>query len=80
MQMSFQEYDEVMEKFEKMSERVYWPTKNQLDMFEQEPEKWLMFCLFLHENNPQPVTEEEKESKKGMMKFINHELELIDDE
>lgn len=80
MVMTFNEYDEILEKFDKMSEHVCWPTNEQLDMFRQEPSKWLMFCIFLYEKNPKPQTEEEKESKKAMMKFINEELELVDDE
>ena len=79
LRMTFDEYDELMEKYANMSEHVYWPTKEQITMFENNPDKWLMFCIFLNEKNPSPVTDEEKLSKKMMTKFINNHLELVED-
>lgn len=78
MKMKFDEYDEIMEKFDKMSDHICWPTLEQIEMFKQNPQKWLLFCVFLYEKNPEPTSDEERESKKAMMKFINSELELID--
>lgn len=78
MKMTFDEYDEIMDKFDKMSEHICWPTEEQIEMFRQDPSKWMLFCVFLYEKNPKPTTEEEKASKKAMMKFIGEELELID--
>lgn len=80
MQMTFDEYDEIMEKFDKMGEHICWPTLEQIEMFKKDPNKWLMFCIFLYERNPEPSTDEEKESRKAMMKFINSVLELKDDD
>lgn len=80
MKMTFDEYDELMDKYDEMSEHVCWPTPLQVEAFKENPDKWLMFCLFLYEKNPSPSTDEEKESKKAMMKFINSELELVDNE
>lgn len=80
MKMTFNQYDELMDKFDKMSEHIYWPTLEQIEMFKKDPNKWLMFSVFLYEKNPAPTTDEEKESKKALSKFINSELELVDED
>lgn len=78
MQMTFDEYDELMDKFDRMTERIFWPNEAHMEKFENNPDKWLMFCIFLHEKNPAPSNESERQSKKMMSKFINRHLELVD--
>ena len=80
MQMTYDEYDALIERFEKLKTPVCWPTEEQILMFEKNPDKWLMFCCYLYEFAPHARTEEEKESKHSMLRFINRHLELVDDE
>lgn len=78
VKMTFDEYDKLMDVYGGMQEHPYWPTDEQIEMFGKNPEKWLLFCIFLHEKNPAPSSESERQSKRKMMKFINRELELVD--
>lgn len=80
--ITYDEYDQLLELFEKIKagEKVppYWPTVEQVDMFSEHPEKWIKFCCYLYEFNPEPKTPEEKYSKKNMAAFIHRNLELTD--
>lgn len=78
MKMTFDEYDEILEKFEKMPKYVFWPTMEQVEMFRKDPEKWLLFCAYLYEMNPPPATKDEELSRYDMMKFIYDNLFLVD--
>lgn len=80
--MTFDEYDAITEKFEKIKARgkvpTFWPTVQQVDMFRENPEMWLLFSCYLHDFNPPPKTAAEKYSKKNLSAFINDNLELSD--
>ena len=73
-------YDEYAEQFEQIESPTYWPTVEDIDLMEKEPDKWILFCAFLLEHNNEPLTNEEKYSKKNLSKFVNNYLELIDNE
>lgn len=84
LRMTYDAYDALLEKFEEVKENgkviPIWPTIQQIDMFEEDPEKWLRYCCYLHECNPDPKTPEEKYSRRNMADFINRHLELYDPE
>lgn len=83
LSMSYEEYDKLLETFEeiKTGEKVisYWPTVPQVDLFWEDPEKWIYFCCYLYEFNDPPKTAEEKYSKKNLFEFINRNLQLVDE-
>lgn len=80
--MTYDQYDELLDLFEKVKagEKVptFWPTVEQIDMFEKDPKKWIKFCCYLYEENPAPRTHEEKYSKRNLSGFINRHLELVE--
>lgn len=82
--ISYDEYDQNLEIFEKIEKSgkvpPYWPTVEQFDMFEENPEKWIHFCCFLYECNPEPKTSEERYSRKNLSAFIQENLELTEDQ
>ena len=78
MQLTFDEYDAMLEKFEEIETETIWPTLKQIDMFEEDPEKWLKFCCYLLEKGHDPQTKEEEYSKKNLTRFVNTHLELTD--
>lgn len=80
MIMTFEEYDEMVEKFDQISTNLMWPTTEQFLMMEKNSDKWIPFLCYLSEKNPEPETEEEAESKKMLRLFINKHLELVDSE
>lgn len=78
MQMTFDEYDQMLEKFERIDTNKVWPTPEQIEMMGQEPDKWISFLCYLVEQNEEPETVEEKTSRKMMMAFLNKHLELVE--
>ncbi len=76
--MSYDEYDKLTELFEKMKTRTFWPTVDQIDIFEQNPAKWITFVCYLYEKGKAPKNQEEKYSKKNLCHFIGKYLELTD--
>lgn len=84
MYMTYDEYDALTEKFEKIKESkkvpVCWPTVQQIDSFEDNPDKWLIFCCYLHDYNPEPQKPGDKYSKRNLASFIGRHLELVDSE
>lgn len=80
MQMTFDDYDLMVEKFKKVDTDTMWPTKEQLDMMEENPDQWIPFLCYLVEKSEEPDTDEEIASRKMMKAFLNKHLELIEDE
>lgn len=78
MSITFDEYDTITEKFEKINVLKLWPTPEQYNMMEKNPDKWVLYLCYLSENNDPPETEEEKASKKKMHAFLNKYLQLVD--
>ena len=78
MKATFDSYDERIEKFENIKGFEYWPTNEQLEMFENDPDKWIRFCIYLYEHNPEPTNSTERYSKKNLNAFINRHLELTE--
>ena len=78
--MTFDAYDKEIEKMKNIETPTYWPTVAQIDMFEKDVEKWIIFCSYLMEYNDAPKNNEEKYSKKNLSVFVNQHLELVDDE
>lgn len=78
MKMTFDEYDTFAEKIENFKEDTFWPTLEQIDMFEKDPDKWILFGAYLLEHNKNPQNEEEQYSKANLTKFVNTHLELDD--
>lgn len=77
-QMTFEEYDQMIERFKNLHTKTLWPTVGQIDDMEKDPERWLFFCCYLYEFGKKPVTNQEKYSKKNISLFINKHLELVD--
>lgn len=82
MKMTYDEYDALTEKFEIIKKEkqvpVYWPTVQQIDEFEKDPDKWILFCCYLHDHNPEPKNPGDKYSKKNLGSFIRNHLLIYD--
>ena len=79
MQMTFSEYDQMMEHFEKMASEAYYPDPQEYEEMEKNPDKFIKFVCFLYEKNTKPKNKEEMYSRKNMDAFIKSNLDLIDD-
>lgn len=82
--MSFDEYDKMVDRFEKMGYRPEWPDATLIDEIEENVRNksiaWLRFCCFIVEKAPEPTSENDKESKKRMLDLINTYLALEEKE
>lgn len=80
MEMTFDEYDEYLDKIENMKTKPCWPTLDQIDLFEKNPEKWLLYCCYILEKSDSPKNNEEKYARRNLSDFVNRHLELVDSE
>ena len=78
MQLTFDEYDQIIEKFEEMSAPTYWPTVKHIDLMEKNPNKWILFACYLTVKGTEPRNNEERYSKKNLLNFIQRHLDLVD--
>ena len=78
LQLTYDEFDKKKEKIDSINLEPYFPTLEELDLFENDPSRWLWFVLYLYENNPEPSNNFEHYSKKNMLLFINKHLQLVD--
>ncbi len=78
MQMTFDNYDKMIENFNKIESDTCWPSREALEKMEVDLEKYIPFLCFLLEKGVEPKNEEEKENKRYLNKLINENLELID--
>ena len=76
MQVTFEEYDKIMERFDKMSAETYWPSLSNIEIFKSDPKKWMLFCIYLYEKGKEPQNNQEKYSKRNLGNFINQNLEI----
>ena len=79
MVMSFEQYDALLERFQKIKVRTFWPSQEQLEEMEKDPDRFLIFCCYLYETGKKPVSEAERENRKRLYRFINRNLELRSD-
>ena len=80
MKIGYEEYDNWMELFKTMSKSNYWPNPNEIEVLENNPDLYIQFVCFLYECNDTPKNKEEKYSKKLLQKFIDTNLEFVDDD
>ena len=55
-------------------------TPEQVEVMKDDPERWMKFACYLNEQEAPPRTQEELLGRSRLRDFINHNLELIDDE
>lgn len=79
-QLTFDEYDEMLKRFEKVNSPTLWPCVDAIDIMEKEPQKWIIFAIYILEKNNPPKNNKEKYSQKNLKTFVNKHLELVDTE
>lgn len=75
---TFQEYDDLVASFRDFKTPVLWPTPDQVAMFEQDPDKWLLFCIYLSEYGLPPEDPDEKKGKQALLQFLYNHIDFID--
>ena len=69
-------YEEEINKFNSIKIKEFWPSKEEIEIFNSEPEKYIMFAFYLQHKLSKPQTEEEKESRKLLNEFVTENLEI----
>lgn len=80
VRMTFQDYDRFLEQTEHLGTPTFWPSIEDVDLMEKNPEKWILFACHLEEHGTPPKTKEETYRRKTLREFINRHLELCDGE
>lgn len=78
MRVTFEEYDHMIEKFNKVNTHTYFPSIEDMDIMEADPDKWIPLLCYFIEKGEEPKTNEEQYSRKTMVRFVNKNLELVD--
>lgn len=79
MKMTYNAYDKMLERFEKMETNPYYPDPLEIEEMEKDPDKFLLFVCYLYENGRSPASKEEEYSRKNLKEFIDRHLVLVDD-
>lgn len=78
MTMTFNEYDKLVDLFNEIDTPTIWPTPKQIEKFEENPDKWITFMIYLEEKGKDPENKTEEYSKKNVSAFLRKHLELVD--
>lgn len=76
LKMTFDEYDILMEKMEKLKLYTFWPTLSDIDLFLEDPLKWIVVACYLYEFGAPPKNKDEQYRKKTLYQFIQKYLFL----
>ena len=78
MIITYEQYDELTEKFEHITAKRFWPSPVTLEKMEQDPERWILFACYLYDFGEPPKTKAEQYSNKSLQEFIHNNLTLVD--
>ena len=80
MKMTYDRYDTMLEVFEKLTAKTYYPEPLEIDQMEKKPDKWVKFACYLYEKGEKPKNQKEWYSRENLKTFIQEHLELVDSE
>lgn len=77
--ISYDEYDRVMDEFDRMHAPVYLPTTDDIEYMENNnPDDWVMFANYVYDRCDKPKNKAEKYRKTKLLEFINANLKFKD--
>lgn len=80
MKMTYDKYDTMLEVFEKLTAKTYYPDPLEIDQMGKNPDKWIKFACYLYEKGEKPKNQKERYSRENLKTFIQEYLELVDSE
>jgi hypothetical protein len=78
LKITYDDYDRIMDRFDSMDTPAYLPTAEDIELFEDDPDKWVLFACYCHDRCGKPKTKSESYRKKKLLEFIERSLELTD--
>lgn len=82
MKFTDESYDAMMEKFDAITDvPIYLPTKEEIEGFEADPDKYIVWCIYIYDRLPamKDLTPAEKQRKLRLQDFISKHLEFVDE-
>ena len=79
VEISYETYEQWLEAFDKMPEPDYFPTPNDFEIMEENPEFWVLFLCYLDACLPKAKEKDEKYSKKNIQLFLKEHLKITED-
>lgn len=78
MKMTYDEYDEMLDVFQNLSVKTYYPDPVEIAKMEENPDKWIKFVCYLYEKGKKPQNQKERYSRENLKGFIEKYLVLED--
>lgn len=78
MRMTYDEYDEMLEAFQNLPVKTYYPDPVEIAKMEENPEQWIKFVCYLYEKGKKPQNQQEHYSRTNLKAFIEKYLVLED--
>ena len=63
MKMTYDEYDAMLEIFENLSTKTYYPDPLEMRQMGKNPDKWIKFVCYLYEKGKNPKNQKERYSR-----------------
>ena len=82
IKMSFDEYDTLIEQWKEKDPHPEWPDTNSIKELEEndnpayKSKDRILFCCYITEFAPEPISENDKEAKKMLLDILNKYLIL----
>ena len=77
MKITFEEYENLLDKFDKINIPEYWPLPNDIEVMEKNPDKYIIFAIYLDSRCQSPHNMEQRYSKTNLCNFLIDNLEII---
>lgn len=77
MIMTFDEYDAFIEKIEEIDTPAFWPTPIQIEIMEEDPDKWIKYLSYVLEKCSPPEKKEDEYSMKNINAFLRKNLKIV---
>lgn len=78
MKMTYDEYDDMLELFNTLTAKPYYPDPIEISKMEENPDEWLKFVCYLYEKGSKPHNQQEQYSRENLKNFIEKYLTLED--
>ena len=76
--MTFDEYDRMMEEFQKLHLKTRWPALDDMEILESDIQRFLPYACYLDGYGETPRNKDEEYRKRTLRLFIQEHMELVD--
>lgn len=77
IEMTDSEYERITERFAHVVSRTFYPSPTQIEIMEQNPDKWIIYAIYLCDCGKKPETKADKYGRKLLQDFIYNHLTIL---